>query len=124
MSEELEDLYEKDPDYHESPCTGCVHNDGDPMSGNCPKCILSDVTPLTRREMTMSENNKTKTADERRVNVCGHCLKASCFHGHAHCPRHLAKPTTRTVGQLKILHREDPSFWGQLVAADGGGGDE
>jgi hypothetical protein len=49
----------------------------------------------------------------REVTVCAACLQASCWQGEFYCETAKTAGTTRrTVGTLRQLGREDPSYWG------------
>lgn len=50
--------------------------------------------------------------DTDTITVCKECLTACCWHGVFMCEKsRTADITTRTVGQLKKLHKEHPSYW-------------
>jgi|GEM_PF-1775579 len=49
---------------------------------------------------------------DRRITVCGHCLQASCWHGIFMCCESRGTGTVeKTVGELRDLKREHPSYW-------------
>jgi hypothetical protein len=55
---------------------------------------------------------EAKGDEKREVVVCDHCLQASCWQGIFMCDQaREAGLTTRTVGELRALNLEDPSYW-------------
>jgi len=50
--------------------------------------------------------------DDKKITVCSSCLKASCWQGIFFCQHYLEAGTVEmTVGELKKLGREHPSYW-------------
>lgn len=54
------------------------------------------------------------TEDNRNVTVCASCLRASCWHYAFICNDHrTADIVTKTVGELRKLDLEHPSYWAE-----------
>ncbi len=49
---------------------------------------------------------------DRLITVCDACLTACCWHGIFYCDKYkTAGLVEKTVGELRILKREHPSYW-------------
>jgi hypothetical protein len=55
---------------------------------------------------------EAKEDEKRPVMVCDSCFRASCWQGIFMCDEATAAGlTTRSVGELRALNLEDPSYW-------------